>query len=237
MLSPFYSNRFNESLIITADPQYGSQNLFDYLPQRKAFGTMESLHDTLVKNWNQVVSKDDLVLCLGDFTQNVKDVEWSRSLIETYTRQLRGDKILIRGNHDAEDTSWYYDCGWNGVIEFAVVLEGEQIEWLNAPSSFAAGVICEIQGIRILFSHFAIFEDEKLDRRYLLEKAWLRELFERYDCAINIHGHSHTRVIDDPRCVCACVEFTEFKPVRIGDFLTQRGLLDATETLTPKIVA
>lgn len=73
-----------------------------------------------------------------------------------------------------------------------------------------------------MFSHFAIFEDEYKDCRYLIEKAFLRELFEEYECEINIHGHSHHRTIDDPRCLCACVEQTDFSPVRLSDFLESR---------------
>jgi len=74
----------------------------------------------------------------------------------------------------------------------------------------------------LCFPILPFFEDEYRDPRYLIEKAFLRELFEEHECDLNIHGHSHHRHIEEPRCLCVCVEQTEFSPVRLNDFLRER---------------
>ncbi|MBQ1192537.1 MAG: hydrolase, partial [Lachnospiraceae bacterium] len=44
--------------------------------------------------WNSVVGKNDLIYIVGDFSfKKAKDTE-------NLLRQLNGDKVLIKGNHD-----------------------------------------------------------------------------------------------------------------------------------------
>ena len=223
MYSEFLRNALTHRLFVVSDPQFGSQGVFDWVPQRRNFGHIEHLHEALVANWNAVVGADDYVLCLGDFTQNLKDRHASMTLVEKYTGLLNGRKLLIRGNHDAELTPWYYDCGWNCLIEHPLVFQGDTMRWLASPTPYGGCLICDIDDRRILFSHFAIDESEYADCRYLVEKAHLRELFEKFDCDLNVHGHTHIRPVDRPRCLSACVEKTDFKPVRLGDFLRRHN--------------
>ncbi len=221
MYSKFVIDCISPDLYITSDPQFGSRGLFENIPERKLYGDMEKFHMALVENWNSVISNDDYVLCLGDFTQNLADKNASMALVEKYSRLLNGKKFLIRGNHDAEDTSWYYDSGWNCLIEYPLIILDNKLDWVHAPTDFCGCVITELNGCRILFSHFAINEKEEDDRRYLVEKAFLRELYGEYKCDINIHGHNHTRSINHDECVSVCVEHTLFTPVRLGQFMAQ----------------
>lgn len=223
MYSEFLHEAITQRLFVISDPQFGSQRVFDWVPQRRAFGHIDDLHATLVDNWNAEVGAEDYVLCLGDFTQNLKDRQASMALVEKYTGLLNGRKLLIRGNHDAEATPWYYDCGWNCLIEYPLVFEGSTMRWLPSPTPYGGCLICEVDGQRILFSHFAVHEGEHDDRRYLVEKAHLRALFEDFHCDLNVHGHTHIRPVDHPRCLSACVESTGFKPLRLGDFLRQHA--------------
>ena len=222
MQSKFLLDNLNEHLYVVADPQFGSRCLFEHIEQRRRFGSLKALHDSLVENWNARVQADDFVLCLGDFTQNLQDRRKSMRLVEKYTPLLNGRKLLIRGNHDVEDTCWYYDFGWNCLVEYPLIVIDGRMEWLSVPSRYCGCVITDIAGRRILFSHFAIFEDDIRDRRYIVEKAYLRKLFSDYACDINVHGHTHLRPVEDPRCHCACVELLEFAPVRLADFLYRR---------------
>ena len=208
-------------MFITSDPQYGSRGVFDHVTERRVFGHINNLQRTMVDNWNLAIGEDDFVLCLGDFTQNLKQKSKSRTLVEKYSRLLNGKKVLIRGNHDAEDTSWYYDCGWNCLVEFPLIIQNQTMCWLSAPTRFCGCIICDIEGYRVLFSHFAIYEDDLADCRYPVEKAYLRDLFERYHCDLNIHGHTHNRPVNHSDCLSACVEKTFFAPVKVGQFLSQ----------------
>lgn len=222
MYSKLLIENINRNLFVTADPQFGSRGVFDHVPARKIFRSIHKLHRTLVDNWNSAIDGEDVVLCLGDFTQNLKHKHKSMSLVEKYSGLLTGKKILIRGNHDAEDTSWYYDCGWNCLIEYPLIIQNRTMNWLTAPTRYCGCIICDIGDRRILFSHFAIYENDDDDCRYPVEKAFLRELFVRYHCDLNVHGHTHHRVVEHPDCLSACVEQTLFTPVRVRQLLAER---------------
>lgn len=61
---------------------------------RRPFGSLEDMHETLKERWNARVTDTDDVYVLGDmvWTENAAAVEWVGG--------LRGCKHLIRGNHD-----------------------------------------------------------------------------------------------------------------------------------------
>lgn len=61
---------------------------------KRPFSTYDEMYDTIIKNWNSVVSDDDTVYILGDLSFN-SDVALG------IVKQLKGHKILILGNHDA----------------------------------------------------------------------------------------------------------------------------------------
>lgn len=230
MYSAYLDQQLDQYVHIIGDPQFGSPEVFKHVASRRSFGSIENFHRALVDNWNAAIGQDDTVLCLGDFTQNKKHADHTLELIERYSRQLNGNKILIRGNHDLGETQYYYDYGWRAVIEFPLVMLDGKTRWLNVPSRTAGCIIKDIGGHRILFSHFAIFEDECDDRRYLVDKAYLRELFSTYRCDINIHGHTHERPVTARQCYSACVEQTRFCPIMLNDFLTIHGLGRYTES-------
>lgn len=65
-----------------------------------------------------------------------------------------------------------------------------------------------LHGRRILFSHYPLPELVKGE-------------------AINIHGHIHQKVMPaGKRCYNACVEHTNYSPVRLSDFLRGHGLIE-----------
>ncbi len=54
----------------------------------------ENWQPLIIKNWNDLISPDETVLHLGDFSFG------KRSNFDILTEQLHGKIILIRGNHD-----------------------------------------------------------------------------------------------------------------------------------------
>jgi len=224
MYSSFLDNAINENSFIIGDPQFGSPVVYRHVAARRMFGSLSNLHESMIENWNAVVDDSDTVICLGDFTQNKKHRSKSLELIERFSCQLNGKKILIRGNHDVEPTQFYYDYGWLSVVEYPLIMLDQQTRWLQVPSVSAACIIKDIADLRIMFTHFAIFEDENQDRRYLLEKAYLRELFAEHACDVNIHGHTHDRPVRNDKSFSACVEQTFFSPTMLRDFLVINGL-------------
>lgn len=63
---------------------------FDERPFKNTF----EMEQTIINNWNNKITKDDMVYILGDFCWGKED-DWLRIL-----DQLNGAKVLIRGNHD-----------------------------------------------------------------------------------------------------------------------------------------
>jgi len=77
----------------TADLHLGHANIIRYC--NRPFVDAEQMNEVLIKNWNDVVGKDDEVYVLGDFAfvKRVPDTV-------AYMERLNGNITLIRGNHD-----------------------------------------------------------------------------------------------------------------------------------------
>lgn len=66
---------------------------------KRPFADVDAMNETLVRNWNSVVTEEDTVYILGDFI-------WGReSRWQSWLDQLTGNKVLIRGNHDPKEFS------------------------------------------------------------------------------------------------------------------------------------
>lgn len=62
---------------------------------QRPFGSVQQMHDTILKNWNDRVMNGDYVYILGDVSMRGKN----KDLI-AFVARLKGRKVLIRGNHD-----------------------------------------------------------------------------------------------------------------------------------------
>lgn len=83
------------------DTHFGHKNIivFDATKVARAFSNIEE-HDTeLVRRWNGVVSKGDIVWHLGDLALNSRSV--------AIAGELNGVKRLVMGNHDHYPTAEY----------------------------------------------------------------------------------------------------------------------------------
>lgn len=76
----------------TSDPHYGHVNIIAYA--NRPFRNVDEMNETLIQNWNSVVSSEDEVWILGDVCMGrLKDTV--RNL-----GRLKGHKNLVLGNHD-----------------------------------------------------------------------------------------------------------------------------------------
>lgn len=76
-------------LFVTSDLHFGHNNIIKYRPQ---FNSSEEHDETIIANWNSVVTKRDQVIVLGD-------VAFASIGLERIN-QLNGQKKLVLGNHD-----------------------------------------------------------------------------------------------------------------------------------------
>lgn len=100
-------------IYLTSDEHFGHRNIIDY--ESRPFSDLLEMRNTLIANWNAVVTDTDIVYCLGDFS--FLDKEKTTNIVKS----LNGYKILIRGNHDRHNIQWFLDCGFNEVYPYRMV--------------------------------------------------------------------------------------------------------------------
>lgn len=69
--------------------------------------------EQLIRNWNNIVTPDDLVIHLGDIIFGLNKEE---NLTRVMNR-LMGRKISVRGNHDPKSWKWYMEAGFDFVCD------------------------------------------------------------------------------------------------------------------------
>ena len=74
----------------TSDLHFGHEKLCQKLRGMSA----EESAQLIINNWNKVITKHDTVYVLGDLTME------KHNIIEKYVTQLKGQIIIIGGNHD-----------------------------------------------------------------------------------------------------------------------------------------
>ena len=86
-----------DNIFVTADDHFGHKNIVEFCD--RPFFSVDEMDQTLIDNWNSVVSENDTVWHLSDFT--LGDFDQARK----YFSQLNG-KIFILANH------WHHDKRW-----------------------------------------------------------------------------------------------------------------------------
>ena len=84
----------NNSLEISPDTWIISDTHFFHENIGRYCNRPENWQALIIKNWNDLISPDETILHLGDFSFG------KRSNFDLLTEQLHGTIILIRGNHD-----------------------------------------------------------------------------------------------------------------------------------------
>jgi calcineurin-like phosphoesterase family protein len=120
----------------TADTHFGHTNIIKYT--HRPFETIEEMDNTLINNWNKVVSPNDIVYHLGDFCFK------NKGAARNYLGQLNGKIYFIWGNHD------------NALKEY------KNQEWIkeglnNQKIGFLGNMVnIEINGQTIVLNHYAM---------------------------------------------------------------------------------
>lgn len=95
-LKPLKLDSSKQRIFFTSDLHFGHQNILRFC--NRPWKTTDEMDEALVKNWNSVVGKDDIVFDLGDFAFS-SNGRWKELL-----SRLNGRHSLILGNHDI--TRW-----------------------------------------------------------------------------------------------------------------------------------
>lgn len=98
---------------IIADTHFNHSNIIKYC--NRPFTNVEDMDNQLIKNWNNVVNKNDIVYHLGDFA--LGNIE----KIAEYKSKLNGKIFLIMGNHDIYNIKKYYEAGFDKVYDKPII--------------------------------------------------------------------------------------------------------------------
>jgi len=80
-----------------SDTHFGHYGMLKHESSSRPFKSIEEMDETMVRNWNSVVGKNDEVYILGDFSWH-KNPERTLEIL----KQLHGKKYLVLGNHDEQ---------------------------------------------------------------------------------------------------------------------------------------
>lgn len=84
----------------TSDTHYFHETLLgdnDFSPRN--FASIEAMHQAMIRHWNAVVADEDVVYHLGDIALHPAHEEGFAEIL-AILRQLHGQIIFIKGNHD-----------------------------------------------------------------------------------------------------------------------------------------
>jgi len=133
---------------------------YDNLPFKDSI----EMNKFIVEKWNSKINKNDLVIHLGDLFVG-RDV--TNEVRKFLFKQLNGDVILIRGNHDKKKDEWYVN--YIGVKEI--------VPFYNIKEYF--------------FCHYPLTYDKFKNNQIKNTITLLKEAYDQLECKYVFHGHNH----------------------------------------------
>ena len=110
-------------IFFISDTHFGHSKIIDYC--KRPFSSIEEHDKTLIQNWNNTVGQDDTVFHLGDFAYG------NSQFIANIIKQLNGNIILIKGNHDLRNMNPTLYNIFSDVVYQARILIDKQTVYLN----------------------------------------------------------------------------------------------------------
>ena len=110
-------------IFFTSDTHFGHSKIIDYC--KRPFSSIEEHDKTLIQNWNNTVGQDDTVFHLGDFAYG------NSQFVSNIIKQLNGNIILIKGNHDLRNMNPTLYNMFSDVVYQARILIDKQTVYLN----------------------------------------------------------------------------------------------------------
>lgn len=109
----------NSRIFLISDLHLSHRNIIKYT--ERPFSSVEEMNNSLINNWNSIITNNDRVFMLGDFCLAGKD-----KIIEC-GRALNGRKTLVWGNHESGSLKTYYAAGFEMVSKYPILLNDTYI--------------------------------------------------------------------------------------------------------------
>lgn len=109
----------NKQIWFTADFHFGHKKIIEYC--NRPFESVIEMNSALIKNYNKVVGKNDIVYILGDLS-------WlNRKSTTQIIKNLNGFKFLVKGNHDFKGNQYYRNMGFVEVYDHPIIIHNNII--------------------------------------------------------------------------------------------------------------
>ena len=96
----------SKNIFFISDIHFGHANMLKFTnwdgSRMRPFASVEEVDELMIKNWNEMISKGDVVYVLGDIAYSCR-----KEYVDSILTRLKGQKKLIAGNHDLWSTQWY----------------------------------------------------------------------------------------------------------------------------------
>lgn len=181
------------NLFFSSDQHFFHFNIISY--SARPFTTVEEMNQALIDNHNSIVSPNDEIIHLGDFSMN-------SIYVKGILDQLNGTHILIPGNHDkchpchkkkAKTKAEYISYGFKDVIVEQTI---------------------DIEGLGLVkFNHLPYIDPGWDDVRYSQFKP--TSTGEKY----LFHGHVHNSWKTRGNMINLGVDVWDYKPVALDDII------------------
>jgi len=102
-----------------ADTHFSDDAIRRY--ENRPYGDVRKMNESMIENWNKVVTEADEVYVLGDFGAFAYCDEPGNQV--DILGRLKGTKYLVKGNHDTESNEYYRQAGFAEVYDKPVILE------------------------------------------------------------------------------------------------------------------
>ena len=110
-----------------SDTHFNHTNIIKYC--NRPFKDINEMNETIIKNWNELVTNDDIVYHLGDIAFGIKE-----DAIDIISL-LNGKKYIVRGNHDKWNVNFYESCGLTILRNPPIKLEKYKLLLSHVPVS------------------------------------------------------------------------------------------------------
>jgi calcineurin-like phosphoesterase family protein len=116
------------AVYFTSDSHFFHDRIREY--SKRPFASLEEMHDTLIKNWYDVVKPEDEVYHLGDLALVARS---KKDQVADIVRQLPGTKHLVLGNHDRLSRTDYKEMGFEVHTMARIFMDGQRILMAHGP--------------------------------------------------------------------------------------------------------
>ena len=124
----------SQNTFFTSDNHFGHKNIFKFCRETRHGRDVDEMNEHMIEKWNAMVTDNDRVYCLGDFSFMRSDKT------EDVLKRLKGQIHLILGNHD----QW---------------LNAATSAYFESVSHYKK---ITLDGVKVIMFHYPIFEWENI---------------------------------------------------------------------------